>query len=322
VPSLFWYMLVHLCYTLTAMNDKAMQASIRITDIEARSILTETRGFTSVKVPGTGFDYSLNPYRGCSFNCSYCYAPAFVFDDDARAHWGRWVAVKANAEALLRAVGRRGKLRGKNVYMSTVTDPYQPIERKLHLTRACLAAMVDFPPRLLTVQTRSPLVVDDIDLFKQLLPKRIAVCMSITTDDEHVRRIFEPACAPIMARLKAIQKVREAGIPTQASIAPLLPCDPERLAQLLDPAVDWVVVSTFRDDGGSGGKTRHWAAELYRQYGYGDYLHDGEAHAEQTIITLRRLLGPERVRVGKDGFDQVCRELGTDDPPLAQARLF
>ncbi len=147
---------------------------------------------------------------------------------------------------------------------------------------------------------------------------RIAVCMSITTDDEQVRRIFEPACAPITARIAAIRRVREAGIPTQASIAPLLPCNAERLAELLDPAVDWVVVSSFRDDGGAGRKTRAWAAELYREHGYGNYLYDGDEHVRQTIATLQRLVGPERVRVGKDGFDQVCRELGVDDATVDQ----
>jgi DNA repair photolyase len=294
---------------------------IQITDIEARSILTATRGFTSVEAPGTGFDYSLNPYRGCAFNCTYCYAPAFVFDETARPNWGRWVAVKANAVALLRTAGRRGKLRGKNVYMSTVTDPYQPIERKLELTRDCLAALLAYPPRLLAIQTRSPLVARDIDRFAAM-HGHIAVCMSITTNDEHVRRIFEPACAPISARLQAIRTIREAGIPTQASIAPLLPCDAERLADLLDPAVDWVVISTFRDDGGAGSKTRTWAAELYQQHGYGDYRHHGDQHAAATIETLRRRLGSERVRVGKDGFDQVCREMGTDQPIAEQASLF
>ncbi len=110
--------------------------------------------------------------------------------------------------------------------------------------------------------------------------------------------------------------------PTQASIAPLLPCDAERLADLLDTAVDWVVVSSFRDDGGAGSKTRTWAAELYRQHGYGDYRHDGDQHAAAVIETLRRRLGSERVRVGKDGFDQVCRELGVDAPVIEQGRLF
>lgn len=294
---------------------------LHIQEMTARSILTETRGFTSVAVPDTGYHYTLNPYRGCSFNCSYCYAPAFVFDDEARRSWGRWVTAKANAVALLRGSGQRGKLRGKNVFMSTVTDPYQPIERRLKLTRGCIEALLDHPPRLLTVQTRAPLVTRDIDLFKRMLG-RIAVCMSITTDDEAIRRIFEPACAPVAARVAAIRKIREAGIPTQASIAPLLPCDAERMAALLDPAVDWVVVSTFRDDGGSGGKTRDWAAQLYRQHGYGDYLHDGDQRAESVIETLKRRLGPERVRVGKDGFDQVCREIGVNDPEMAQLSLF
>jgi DNA repair photolyase len=171
------------------------------------------------------------------------------------------------------------------------------------------------------VQTRSPLVARDIDLFRKL-QGRIVVCMSITTDDDAIRRIFEPACVPISARIEAIHQVRAAGIPTQASIAPLLPGNAERLAALLDPAVDWVVVSTFRDDGGSGGKTRDWAAQLYRRHGYGDYLHDGDRQAEATIATLRRVLGPERVRVGKDGFDQVCREHGISDAPLEQLSLF
>ncbi len=310
----------HSCYTCTRMESSEQQVAVgrlQVSMTDARSILTETRGFTSVSVPGTGFHYSLNPYRGCTFNCSYCYAQAFVFNDDARRNWGRWVAVKANAVALLRAAGERGKLRTKNIYMSTVTDPYQPIERRLGLTRACIETLRDYPPRLLTVQTRSPLVTRDIDLFAHLAG-RIAVCMSITTDDEAVRRIFEPACAPIPARINAIRAVREAGIPTQASIAPLLPCNAERLADLLDPAVDWVVVSTFRDDGSSGGKTRDWAARLYRQHGYGDYLHEGDDQAEQVIEVLRERLGPERVRAGKDGFDQVCRELGVDEPAVEQ----
>src|SRR3712207_3811409 len=136
--------------------DGRAKLGIEVTEVEARSILTETRGFTSAEVPGTGFHYSLNPYRGCAFNCSYCYAPAFVFDDDARTNWGRWVTVKSNAERLLRTAGRKGKLRNKNIYVSTVTDPYEPIERKLELTRACLQVVLEFPPRLLTVQTRSP----------------------------------------------------------------------------------------------------------------------------------------------------------------------
>jgi hypothetical protein len=94
------------------------------------------------------------------------------------------------------------------------------------------------------------------------------------------------------------------------------------LAELLDPAVDWVVVSTFRDDGGNGGKTREWAAQLYRLHGYRHDLHETESHAARAIDTLRRVLGPGRVRVGKDGFDQVCRELGVDAPTVEQTSFL
>ncbi len=111
-------------YVMDQGHAQRAKDAIRVTQLDARNILTETRGFTSVSVPGTGFHYSLNPYRGCTFNCSYCYAPAFVFDDEARQNWGRRVAVKANAEQLLRAAGRKGKLRNKNVYMSTTMENF------------------------------------------------------------------------------------------------------------------------------------------------------------------------------------------------------
>jgi len=82
------------------------------------------------------YDYSLNPYSGCSYGCSYCYAAFFVRDDQKRESWGNWVIVKENALQVLRKM--RTDLRGKTVYMSSVTDPYQPIERRLKLVRSLL----------------------------------------------------------------------------------------------------------------------------------------------------------------------------------------
>ena len=89
----------------------------------ARSILTESSGFID------SFDFTLNPYSGCTFGCSYCYAAAFVRDQERREHWGQWVRVKENALELLRKQ-RRKPLDGAAIYLSSVTDPYQPIERK------------------------------------------------------------------------------------------------------------------------------------------------------------------------------------------------
>lgn len=265
-----------------------------VEEVQAKGILTPTGGFLN------SFDYSLNPYVGCRFACSYCYAASWVYDRELRESWGRWLKVKANAAALLEKAGQQSKLAGKRIYMSSVTDPYQPHERKARLTRTCLEVLLDYPPALLVVQTRSPLVVRDIDLLEEL-GDRVLVAMSITTDSETVRRALEPSCAPIADRLAAVRRIKQAGIRTQASIAPLLPCDPKRLADLLDGAVDRVVVSTFTDDGGAGSKTRTLAYETYREHGWDrDWLGDG--YELPVIQALRRRLG-ERVSVGQAGFN-------------------
>src|SRR5579883_1337411 len=192
-------------------------AALTIAEVEARSILTKTGGFLG------SFDYSLNPYRGCAFGCDYCYAASWVYDAGERDRWGRWVQAKGNAAALLAKAARQGKLDGARIFMSSVTDPYQPVEKRLGISRACLEVLADHPPALLFLQTRSPLVVRDIDLLRRL-GERVLVGMSITTDREDVRRALEPGCAPIAARVAAIRTMRQAGVPTIASVAPLLPC--------------------------------------------------------------------------------------------------
>jgi DNA repair photolyase len=115
----------------------------------SRSILSRATGYISA------FDYTLNPYKGCQFGCGYCYA-AFFADSLARKEtWGQWLVVKENAVELLRRRG--GRIAGKSIYMSSVTDPYQPVERRLRLTRELLEVMLPHQPRLV-IQTRGPLV--------------------------------------------------------------------------------------------------------------------------------------------------------------------
>jgi DNA repair photolyase len=167
------------------------------------------------------FDYSLNPYVGCGFGCSYCYAANFVADDQRRADWGNWVDIKVDAEKQL----ARADLQGKRIYMSSATDPYQPIEQRVRLTRRILEILVPKQPRLV-VQTRSPLVTRDIDLLSQL--DSVRVNMSITTDSEDVRKRFEPACASIDRRLEAAAEIAGAGIPVAVCISPMLPIDNPR----------------------------------------------------------------------------------------------
>ena len=181
-------------------------------------LLTKPAGFMDA------YDFTLNPYSGCSFGCTYCYAAFFSRDVAKRDSWGYWVNVKENAVELM-GRPRRRSLDGKRIYMSSVTDPYQPIERELKLTRRLLQVMVERGEKpKLVVQTRSPLVARDCDLFRQIEDNggRVQVNMTVTTDDEDIRRTFEPFCPSNMARLRAIGEVQAAGIDTCITMTPLL----------------------------------------------------------------------------------------------------
>ena len=187
--------------------------------VEARSILTPASGFMS------RYRYTLNPYNGCTFGCPYCYAQGFATRVPDRESWGRWVVAKRNARALIEAACRAGDLEdGDAVYLSSVTDPYQPLERRLRLTHGILEAILEagVQPRL-TVQTRSPLAARDIDLFQRF--EHIRVNFTITTDSDAVRRMYEPACPPIEARFQALRAVAAAGVRVGVSISPMLPVE-------------------------------------------------------------------------------------------------
>lgn len=183
--------------------------------VEVRDILTRATGFMDA------CDFTLNPYAGCSYGCTYCYAAFFSRSTEKRDSWGRWVDVKMNA--VERLGRRRGSLDGKLIYMSSVTDPYQPIERRVGLTRGLLEILARQRPKLV-VQTRSPDVVRDIDLFREIVERggRVQVNMTVTTDDEDVRRTFEPFCPRNAARLRASAELSDGGVKTCVTMTPLL----------------------------------------------------------------------------------------------------
>lgn len=134
--------------------------------------------------------------------------------------WGHWVDVKNGAAHVLQKELHRAKAKGNvTIFMSSSTDPYQPIEHKEKVTRSLLEVMVENPPDFLLVQTRSPLVSRDIDLL-QLLNDKVRVSMTIETDREDIRKHFTPYAPPISARLKTLQQLAEFGIPAQVAIAP------------------------------------------------------------------------------------------------------
>jgi DNA repair photolyase len=172
-----------------------------------------------------GLDYALNPYRGCSIGCVYCYAPSVLREERA---WGRFVDVKRNIPAVLARELKR-KVRGV-VGVGTVTDGYQPLEARYHLTRFCLEqlARFDFP---VSVQTKSSLVLKDLDLLKRLAD--VEVGMTITTMDEGMRRWFEPFSSPAERRLATLRALNGAGLRTWAFIGPILPVTTEATLETL-----------------------------------------------------------------------------------------
>lgn len=188
-------------------------------DIEyapVRDILTRASGFMGE------YDYTLNPYSGCSFGCTYCYAAFFSMSREKRDSWGHWITVKENAVGKMERFKR--SLDGKLIYMSSVTDPYQPIERKLKITRDLLKILAERHKPKLVVQTRSPLITRDCDLFHRIEDNggRVQVNMTVTTDDEDIRRTFEPYCPSNSVRMGAIAEIMAAGIDTCITMTPLL----------------------------------------------------------------------------------------------------
>ena len=151
-----------------------------------RQALTRTGGYLG------GYTHSLQPYVGCEFSCRYCYVREMTVQraNPYRLPWSEWISPKTDIVERLRASGMRGTLAAARIFMSSSTDPYTPLERKLRLTRGLLEVMRDFPPEALVVQTRSPLVLRDVDLLSAL--PRVGVSITVTTDDERVRRAFEP----------------------------------------------------------------------------------------------------------------------------------
>ncbi|MCY4139543.1 MAG: radical SAM protein [Rhodobacteraceae bacterium] len=212
-----------------------------------RDILTKATGFMDA------YDFTLNPYTGCAFGCTYCYAAFFsrgldsVSGSDRGGSWGRWVEVKENAVSLLEA--RRSSLDGKRIYMSTVTDPYQPLERKLEITRNLLSVLAERHRPKLVVQTRSPDVLRDVELFQKIAERggQVQVNLTVTTDDEKIRREFEPWCPSNGKRLLAAKTLAENGIETCVTMTPLLLIrDAKKFAEdLLTTGVKKFIIQPF-----------------------------------------------------------------------------
>ena len=201
-----------------------------------------------------------------------------------------------------------GFLDGKRIYMSSVTDPYQPIERQLGLTRRLLEIMArDHKPKLV-IQTRSPDVVGDCDVFRQIVENggRVQVNMTVTTDDEDIRKTFEPFCPANGERLAAIAKVQREGIDTCITMTPLLLInDAYTFADnLLDTGVEKFIIQPFHFQRGKFvASTRERAVELLCEKlgcDRANFRREYLDHYEGVLEVLERRL--PSLGQGKEGF--------------------
>lgn len=192
---------------------------------------------------GRSSGYTANLYKGCTHGCVYCYAPSLTHDE---RRWGSYVDAKVNAPEVLERELR--VFRKDRVFLSSASDPYQPVEAKYRITRRCLEALLrhGFPASILT---RSPLVLRDLDLLKRF--EWVEVGMSITTVP--VRR-FEPGVPPLRRRVDTLRRLHDAGLRTWVSLAPVIPglvmVDLEELFEELSEAgVGSVSYSVLRFEG-------------------------------------------------------------------------
>jgi DNA repair photolyase len=277
--------------------------------IENKTILTPTSGFLA-----SGYTHTLNPYVGCGFAgalCgTFCYAQHQHWIVRGRP-WGLYGAKHDTRRAYQRDYDRikrprQGNPRPLSVYMASSTDPYVPQEKRLGLTRAILEEMQMRPPDVLVIQTHTTLISRDLDLI-QPLSKRCELWVSITveTDMDPVPG-FPPHASRPAKRLETLKRFREAGVPTQATISPLMPLtDPETFARDLDATCDRVVIDHFLlGDGSHGARTRRTNfIELLEQAGFGEWARIEKMWEIRGVLVS--VLGQERVLVSAEGFNAV-----------------
>ena len=265
------------------------RSEVIVREVECRSLLSESRLA----------DYCINPYVGCQHGCRYCYAESYTQRFSPRKEaWGDFVDVKVNAPAVLSKEIRR-KRKGE-VFLSSLTDPYQPLERKYELTRKLLEVLVEhqFP---ISIQTKSALVLRDLDLIRRF--ERREVGFTITTLNDNMRRFFEPASSTAEERIQAVKKLKKEGVRTFVFFGPMLPYISDRaleqdLRRIAETNVDYVYVDRLNLKPGLWAKTKEL---LQREL---PLLHE---KWESVLIAKNDYYQNLRTRI-----EGICRELGLE----------
>lgn len=288
---------------------------MQVREVTAKTILTPTGGFLSA------YSHTLNPYRGCTYGSSLCgaacYAPEVRFAG-ARDAWGTYLDVKVNAPAVYCADHDRWRRKGAQlvVFMSSITDPYVPQERRYRITRGILRAMIERPPDALVLQTHTPHPLWDADTLVALHGRtRLSVQISVETDRDDIPG-FRRHAYPVAARVGALGALQDLGITTVAVVSPLLPvADPERFARRLGEVAGFVILDHYLIGDGSpnGARTRRWKQHV------GDTVPHLLAAAgfeawtrlekfQEVVGCFTKVLGEERVGVSAEGFNRLVRE--------------
>ncbi|MFH1462479.1 MAG: radical SAM protein [bacterium] len=199
--------------------------------------------------PGGGL--AINPYVGCGHSCVYCYARFIKRFTGHTEEWGSFVDARINIAEVLRKQMKSAKYRGEQIYIGTVTDPYQPIEKKYKLTRSVLEVLIDYKNPV-SILTKSDLVLRDIDLLKGM--KNVDVNFTVTTLDEKWKKLVEPNSPTIKQRLRAMEKLNKEGIAVFAMMGPFWPIftNPEALFKEFKRAgVRHIFTESFNTVGGN-----------------------------------------------------------------------
>jgi DNA repair photolyase len=289
--------------------------------------------------PDVGFETSLNPYRGCEHGCIYCYArPTHEYlGFSAGLDFESKIMVKTNAPELLRVEMERPGWKPQVLVMSGVTDPYQPVEKKLRITRGCLEVLAKFRNPVALI-TKNRLVTRDADLLRELANyNAVAVNISVTSLDPKLQRVLEPRTSSPQARLDAIGQLRAAGIPVGVMVAPVIPglTDhevPKILQACAKAGARFAGYTIVRLPWGVAPLFAHWLEEHFPdrkekvmgriRHLRGDRLNNSEWHTRMTgegifaeqIASLfevgcRRAGIGERPKLSADGFRRTREQL-------------
>ncbi len=293
--------------------------------------------------PDVGFETSINPYRGCEHGCIYCYArPTHEYlGFSAGLDFESKIMVKTDAPELLEAELSSPRWQPQVIVMSGVTDPYQPVERRLEITRGCLQVLAKFRNPVAII-TKNRLVTRDIDLLGELArDKAAAVNISVTSLQTELQRVLEPRTSSPQARLEAVAQLRAAGVPVGVMVAPIIPglTDhevPAILEACAKAGAQFAGYTVVRLPYGVASLFEHWLEQHFPD------------RKEKVLGRIRHLRGGERLnnsrwhsRMTGDGvfaeqiaslFEVGCRRAGIGErpqlsteafrPPNEQLRLF